>query len=131
MHLIEDDLIDLMNRALGAPIRLDFGDNRHAELERKRLYWARHRAKLRARLDRYSRPAPIALDHLSARIRGGTLYLGRAELLNVHGERSALEKRPRPPEQTVDRDDLSAFPPWPPGGVIRRQRPPASSQGSS
>src|SRR6516162_2906432 len=127
MHLVEDDLIDLMNRALTAPIRLDFGSNRLAELERKRLYWARHRAKLRARADRYSPPAPIALDHLSVRIRAGTLYLGRAELLNVHGERSALEKRPRPPEQPVGGDDLSAFPPWPPGGVLRRRRPPAAS----
>ena len=109
MPPIEDDLVDLLNRALAAPngIKLEYGDNRRAELERKRLYWARRQARQRARPDRFSYPPPIAIDQLAVRVRGGDLYIARAEVLNGAQQSGLAEKHLRPPEQPVGAAELA------------------------
>ena len=131
MHPVEDDLVGLMNRALAAPIKLVYGSDRLASLERQRLYWARTRARQRAHHDRFSHPPPIPLDHLAVRIRDGDLYIGRAEVLNGLRRPSLAEQRPRPSEQPVSLPDLAGLTQWPPPFIARSRRPPAHTRDRS
>jgi|SRR6516164_1979969 hypothetical protein len=118
----EDDLVALLNRALSAPIKLAYGDGRLAALERNRLYWARMRARHRARPDRFSAAPPIPLDQLVLRIRNGDLYIGCGAVLNAVPQTGLARQRPRPPEQPVSLTELAGFDYWPPPGA-RWRRP--------
>ena len=120
------DLIDLLYRAVASPepLKLVFGDDRIAHLERKRLYHLRERERNKARPNRFSYPPRIPLDDLRMRVHRGNIYIGRANLL--HGELpspSRFEERPRPREEPVYSDDVASLPRWPPFAHTPKRAP--------
>jgi|SRR6516162_1311902 hypothetical protein len=119
---IQDD-VDLLYRALAAAelIKFSFGDDRLAYRRGKHLHYLKRRERFRARPDRFSPPVPTPLDQLAIRVRGGNLYIGRAEVLNGALRSSRAEEQPQPREEPVDSDELARLPPWPPR-FLRRPR---------
>ena len=120
---IQDDDVDLLYRALAAAelIKFSFGDDRLAYRRGKHLHYLKRRERFRARPDRFSPPVPTPLDQLAIRVRGGNLYIGRAEVLNGALRSSRAEEQPLPREEPVDSDELACLPPWPPR-FLRRPR---------
>ena len=91
--------IDLLYRAVASPepLKLAYGDDRLADLARKRFYAIRRRERNKARPDRYSHPPPIPLDalrmpllatssHASQRLDDATLAWPCAWVLGHEGQ---------------------------------------------
>src|SRR5215472_204625 len=114
--------IDLFYRAVASPqpIKLSYGDDRLAHRERKRLYRVRKRERQKARPDRYSHPPRIPLDDLRMRVRRGSIYLGRADLLHGDLQPAPIQERLRPREEPVDCNEAASLPHWPPFSLRHR-----------
>jgi hypothetical protein len=59
---------------------------------------------------------------LRMRVRGGTIYLGRADLLHGDLQPRPVEERSHPPEQPAGSDELASLSRWPPGSRLHRRR---------